>query len=175
MRLTACLSLALASACASSGSSLGTTRDVSVVGGGGLRLRQSDGAKVTPVAFPVERIWAVLPAIYDSLSIRLTDLDATKHLIGNSGMKVHKQLGKTALSTYLDCGNTQGFASADTYDVQMSVMTEVQPRADGTAAIATLVEAAARPMAFPGGFSKCTTREALEDRIVAMVQARLQR
>src|SRR6185369_5080988 len=100
-------------------------QDVTVTGMGFLRIRQSDGAKVTTVAYPVDRVWLVLPAVFDSLGIVLTDFDEKTHVIGNAGMKAHKALGKVSLGTYIDCGATQGFPSADSYDIQMSVMTQI--------------------------------------------------
>ena len=162
----------LLAGCASS-SSMGGTAETPVIGAGNLRIRQNDAAKVTRFSAPIARVWAVLPSVHDSLSIPLTDLDASKHVIGNSGMKAYKTLGKTSLARYLDCGKTQGFASAETYEIQLSVMTQVTPDGDGTT-MATLVEAAGRPLAFSGGFTKCTSTGALETRLADLARARLQ-
>jgi len=158
--------------CASSGS-MSSTAETPVIGAGSLRIRQNDAAKVTRFSSPVARVWAVLPSVHDSLSIPLTDLDASKHVIGNSGMKVYKTLGKTSLARYLDCGKTQGFPSAETYEIQLSVMTQVSPDGDGTT-IATLLEAAGRPIQFSGGFTKCTSTGELESRLADLTRARLQ-
>lgn len=140
--------------------------------GGVLRVR-SDGAKVSTLNYPLERVWRVLPSVFDSLGIPLTDLDPAQHSLGNSGMKVHKQLGKTSLVKFLDCGSGQGFPSAETYDIQMSVRTHVEPSADGGASVSTLVEAAGRPMAFAGEYVRCSTKGELESRIVDGVKAQL--
>jgi hypothetical protein len=164
--------LALLVGCASS-SSMSRTDETPVIGAGNLRIRQNDAAKVTRFSSPIARVWAVLPSVYDSLSIPLTDLDANKHVIGNSGMKAYKTLGKTSLTRYLDCGKTQGFPSAETYEIQLSVMTQVAPDGDGST-MSTLIEAAGRPLAFAGGFTKCTSTGALETRLADLTNARLQ-
>jgi len=176
MRFVRSLSLAALAACASaSPSTLSRTADVAVVGTTGLRIRQSDGAKVNTVPFPLARVWSVLPSVFDSLAIPLTDLDQAKRTLGNAGMKAHKTLGKVALSTYIDCGNTQGFPSADSYDIHLTVTTQVVAAQNGGTTIGTLLEAAGKPMAFPGAFTKCTTKEKLEDQIIAIVTAKLSR
>src|SRR5262245_57362336 len=171
-RLIALGCIALLAGCASS-SSMSSTTETPVIGAGNLRIRQNDAAKVTRFSSPITRVWAVLPSVHDSLSIPLTDLDANKHVIGNSGMKAYKTLGKTSLARYLDCGQTQGYPSAETYEIQLSVMTHVAPDGDGTT-MSTLVEAAGRPIQVSSGFTKCTSTGALETRLAELVRARVQ-
>jgi hypothetical protein len=176
MRFASVLTLIAIAGCASSSTpSMTRTTDIGVVGtGGGLRIRSNDGAKVSTLAYPLARVWALLPSVFDSLGIPLTDLDQKTHVIGNSGLKAHKTLGKTALSKLIDCGASQGFPSADTYDIHLSIITQLTANEDGTS-IGTMVEASGRPMAFPGGYSRCTTTEALENQIVDLVKAKLAR
>jgi hypothetical protein len=176
MRVTLALPLLLLAAGCASGAGVGGRPDQTVHladgAGGVLRLR-SDGAKVSTVDYPLERVWRVLPSVFDSLGIALTDLDPSQHQLGNAGMKAHKQLGKVSLTKYLDCGNAQGFPSAETYDIQLSVRTRAESNADGGTSISTLVEAAGRPMAFAGEYVRCTSKSELETRIVDGVKARL--
>lgn len=177
MRFASVLTLIAIAGCASSSTpSMTRSSDIGVVGtGGGLRIRSSDGATVNTLAFPLQRVWAVLPSVFDSLGIPLTDLDQKEHRIGNSGMKAHKTLGKTALSKLIDCGASQGFPSADTYDIHLSIITQISTNEAGMTSIGTLLEASGKPMAFPGGYSRCTTTEALENQIVDLVKAKLSR
>lgn len=163
-------------ACASStpGGAISTTHDVPI-SGSDVRIRPSDGLTVNVVPFPLDRVWAALPGVFDSLGIPINELDATRHVMGNSGFKAHKRLGKVALSKMIDCGSTQGFPSADEYDVHLSVLSQVEPDKAGPTSIATRVEAAARPMAFPGAYAKCSTKGTLEAAIVNAVTRRLER
>ncbi len=170
MRSSFLLPLALLAACASGGGNVplgGTEQTINLADGTGgvLRMRGSDGARVSTIAAPVDKVWRVLPVVFDSLGLALTDINPATHLIGNSGMKVHAKLGATALGKYIDCGSTQGFPSAESYDIQMSVKTQVEAASDGSTNIGTLVEAVGRPMAFAGEYVRCSTKGELEQRI----------
>ena len=177
MRRAAMLSLVALAGCASGGSpgsGSSAPQTLHVEGLGSLSIRPTDGARVTALPFSADRVWSVLPAVYDALGIPITELDQGKKFIGNSGMRVHKHLNKTPLTTFLDCGNAQGFPSAETYDISMSVATQVEAAKDGGALIGTLVQATGRPMAFAGATVKCTSKAELEMAIANAVKGKLQ-
>jgi hypothetical protein len=176
MRRIAALSLIGVAACATAnaGSSIPSAADVPI-GTGDMRLRSTEGPMVNAVAFPLDRVWRVLPAVFDSLSIPITDIDPAHHMIGNSGFKVTKRLGKVALSKYIDCGRTQNFPSADTYDVFLTLFTQVETDKSGATTVATKLDASARPMAFAGPYTKCISTELLENNILASIKAKLNR
>jgi hypothetical protein len=178
MRSPLFVPLALLAACASGGGNVplgGAEQTINLADGTGgvLRMRGSDGARVSSIAAPIDKVWRVLPAVFDSLGIALTDINPATHLMGNGGMKVHAKLGTTSLGKYIDCGNTQGFSSAESYDVQMSVKTQVEAAKDGGTTIGTLVEAVGRPMAFAGEYVRCSTKGELEQRIADGARAQL--
>jgi len=89
-------------------------------------------------------------------------------------LKANKRLRNVELSKLIDCGSTQGFPSADEYDVKLSVLTQVERHDKAATSIATRVEAEGRPMAFSGTYSRCTTTGKLETTIAAAVLRRLQ-
>jgi hypothetical protein len=151
-----------------------TQESVRVVGETGLNIRMSgsDGATTGTVAFTPEKVWSVLPAVYDSLGIPVATVDSKRYLLGNTGFKAYQKLGKTSLAKYIDCGKTQGFPSADSYDVYLQITTQVQPK-DAGSTISTLLEAAGRPMAISGDYIKCSSLGALESAILAGVRDRL--
>ena len=180
MRHIAMLSmLVLLSACASSGTAPGRapseTLRVIGAGGGAVTLTSNTNASVSSVPFPVEQVWRVLPAVYDSLGIPITTLDGAQRIVGNSGMKLRRQLGTVSLSRYIDCGSTQIGQNADSYEVQLTVMTTVQRDESGMAAVATTVEAMAKPITFAQNFSRCGSKGVLEKRVADAVVLRLQR
>lgn len=155
------------------------SESVRVVGGsdggmGSMRISGSDGASRVTVAFPLDAVWSILPAVYDSLGIPVSTIDPNRRVIGNPGFKAHKRLGSTSLGRYIDCGRTQGFPSADSYDVYLNITTHVQsgPTQSSTV-MSTLLEAAARPMAFSGEYTKCSTLGALESAINDAVRKKL--
>lgn len=139
-----------------------------------MRVAASEGAARVTVAFPIDAVWSILPAIYDSLGIPVSAIDPNQRIIGNPGFKAHKKLGTTSLARYIDCGRTQGFPSADSYDIHLSITTQVQSGpTQSSAAISTLLEAAGRPMAFSGEYTRCSSLGALESAINDAVRKKL--
>jgi len=178
MRVVFAAAVLAVMACARSthpGSSTPTSESVRVVGdaaGGSIRMASSDNVTTATVPFAPDKVWTVLSMVYDSLGVPIETVDSRRMLLGNTGFKVRQRLGKTALSKLIDCGKTQGFPSADTYDVHLNVTTLVQAK-DGGSTLSTQVESAARPMAFAGEYVRCSSLGTLEAAIVAGVRNRL--
>jgi hypothetical protein len=126
------------------------------------------------VPFAIDPVWAALRMVYDSLGIAVATFDPKNHLIGNPTVKLRRRLGNTSLSKYIDCGNTQGAPSADTYEVILSVLTTARSDKEGTTVLTT-VEAQGRPITLSGDYTRCSTTSALEAKIVGMVNAALKR
>jgi len=174
MRSSVALSLVVLVGCASShrGAAIQGAPEVPI-GSSSFRIRSPNGPAVKVVAFPLEQVWRVLPAVFDSLGIPITDVDAPQHVIGSSGFKARKRLKNVPLSKFVDCGSTQGFPSADDYDLKISVLTQVEPDASGGTSIATQVEAEGRPPAFSGAYSRCHSTGQLEAAISSAAAQRL--
>jgi hypothetical protein len=77
----------------------------------------------------------------------------------------------------IDCGTTQGGPSADSYDIRLSVLTQVSPAegGGGGSTIVTTVDAMGRPVAFSGEYVRCTSTGSLETRIADAIQAQLRK
>jgi hypothetical protein len=175
MRIPAFLCLVALAACGSTVASSGQgdqTIGLDAAGGSNMRLLASDGPHVEAVKGSREEVFRMLPAIYDTLGIKVTDLNPEQYFIGNSAFKVRRMMGNVMLTRYLDCGSAQGFPSAETYDIQMSIRTTVTASPSGGSSLATLVEAVGRPVAFAGEYVRCSTKGALEKAIADAVKAR---
>jgi hypothetical protein len=179
MRLRLFSLIALA-ACASGGSSTTSTRPetVRVVAGSGTATGQfnmtaSNAASVSKVSFPIDRVWRLMPAVYDSLKIPLTTLDGAKHLVGNEGMKIRQRLGGVPLSRYIDCGQAQIGPSADSYDVFLAVTTTVRSVSATETEVATIVESQAKPITYAQEYSRCSTKGTIETTIASILAAKL--
>jgi hypothetical protein len=178
MRRLAISSLALLAACASGGASASSPdqQTIRVSGSSGsstFNLRNNTSVDVARVAYPIDKVWRVMPAVFDSLKIPLTTADGSKHTIGNDGMKVRSKLGGVALSKYIDCGQAQIGPSADTYDVFLTVLTTVRAVSTTETELQTTVESAARPITFNQEYSRCSTKGKLETTISDIVSAKL--
>ena len=175
MRPSALLSAVVIAACASGNSGPAESphpqSTVTRAGGSDLRTGASDGPHTTTVSFPVDSVFKALPAIYASLGLPLTVMDPRQHTLGNQGMKIRQKLAKVPLSRYIDCGSTQGMASADSYEVILSVVTHVRAAEPAGSDIATTVNASAKPMQFAQDYAKCGTTGALENRIYELIKA----
>ncbi|HEX6308603.1 MAG TPA: hypothetical protein VFZ69_10475 [Longimicrobiales bacterium] len=171
-------SIVIATACAS-GSAPSAARTgggtVRVVGGGegGPQITTTavGDARVGTVTRPRDQVWAALPDVYRSLGIEVAQRDSRTGVIGNAGFKARRRLGSVPISRYLDCGTAQGGRSADTYEVHLSVLTEVRPATPGNTTVSTMIEATARPVSFAGDPVRCVTNGELENRIFVALLA----
>ena len=174
--LIAAVSLIVVAGCASSSAlpERSDVRTIEVQGvAGKLATRSSSSAIVTSVTAPLEQVWRMLPALFDSLAVPVALIEPANHVIGNEGFKIRQRLGRASLSRYMDCGTTQIGPNADSYDVYLTVLVQLQPGANGTTSIATSFESLARPIAFSQEYSRCSTKGLFETSLVALVKARL--
>ena len=171
MRSLATLSVALMLAgCASNQSTreVPTQQSVHVstsTGTGALTVVSSSGPNVTTMRATMDELWRGLPKVYDSLSIPLTVIDERTRVIGNEGFKIRRRLGKTPLSRYLECGQSQMAPNADEYEITLSVTTRLAAVDSQETKVTTMVEASAKGLQFAGQAARCTSRGALEARL----------
>jgi len=173
MHRTVVLALVVVCGCASSGSSASRTQTLSVEGAGSLRVNAGAEAVVKPIAYPMDRVWRVLPAVFDSLGIPVTRLDAASHTIANEGAKGRVKLKGVYFSNYIDCGATQIGQNADSYDIFFTLTTQVKSTGPNSATVSTLFDAASKPVTFNQDYSRCSSKGILEDKIAALVRAKL--
>ena len=165
----------LAAACASRGPTVSSTTETIRIGGVGaqptttLSTVSSTIPGATRVTAPIDRVWSVLPAVLDSLGIPVDRLDNATRVIGTDGHRLRRRLGGVSLSRYLDCGQAQGGPSAETYEVNLVVLTELQAAEAGATMAITVVKATARPVNFAGEYSPCSTTGELEARIGRLI------
>lgn len=178
MRVLPLVSLALvACASASPGTSPRPASETVRVMTGGvgttLTMSGSDGVSVRTVAAPLDQVWRLLPGVLDTLGIPINVVDPAKHTIGNSGFNTRKALRSVSLSRYIDCGNSTGIGpNADTYQVNLEFLVDVQPVDAGTSIRMTL-QAMGKPINFAQDYSACSSKGALETRLVEIVSARI--
>ena len=180
MRRVVPVALLVLAACSSSrpGEALpgqAQTAAVRDASGSNLRINSGDGVAMSSVASPIDAVWKSLPAVFDSLGIPVNTVDPKLKAFGNSGFKLTKKLGKTPLSQYLDCGQAQAFPSADTYEVYLVTMVQLQASEPGATAVATSVQASAKPLTVRGDYMRCSSKGELEKRIVDRLRAETKR
>lgn len=125
------------------------------------------------VPFTMDRTLPAVRSAYDSLSLPVATFDAATHTVATTTLRLRRRLGETVLSKYINCGNTQGGQSADSYEIQLSVQTVLHAADAGTTSVLSTVTAQGRPITLSGEYSGCTSTGNLERAIAAIVAARL--
>ena len=183
MRRVTVIACATLLGCASSSTTTGGAaplESIRISGGAGLPTTTVDthptnAASTTLVGFSLDRVWIALRVAYDSLAIPVSIVDAPSHTIGNGSMRIRRMLGNVKMSKYVNCGDTQGGPSADTYELVLSVVTRAEAAESGTTRLVTSVDAQGRPLTISSEYARCTSTGGLETRIAQIVTAQLNR
>lgn len=160
-----CAACATANSSASSGSE--TVRVSSLAGGMTAEIHPSDQLRGGDIPAPIDRTWAAMRAVYDSLNLPVASVDPSAHVIESPNLRLRRRLGDTPLNKYLRCGDTQGGQSVDTYEIQMSVRTSLKEH-NGATTIMTSVSAEGRPITISADYTRCTSTGNLESRVVSL-------
>lgn len=119
-------------------------------------------------------VWPAVQAVYADLRIPLTEIDAGRLTVRNSGLKVRRTLAGERMPRWLSCGGSNSMPNAETYDIHATISTQVVPDRDGNGAdIVTLFEAMAAPVQFSGSPVACASTMELERRIHTLVGQKL--
>jgi hypothetical protein len=121
----------------------------------------------------VDDVWAALRATYEELGIPVTTLDLPTRTLGNGELKVRRRLGTTPLTTYIDCGDTQGGRSAETYEVMLSIYSQIQSAGPNTNRVRSSFQAMARPVSISSDYRRCQSTGALEKRFGELLRKHL--
>jgi len=180
MRRLFILSMASALACAGTNptpASGPVEQHVIVVGSGTvpLNVTVTSGLQTQDFAYPIDRVWKVLPAVFDSVSVPVSLLDPQTHTIGNTGFRIRGKLGKVGLARYIDCGTTQVGPNAESYDVNLAFTASLSATSGGATGMTLNLEASAKPLAFAQDPVHCSTKGNLEQRVNELTAALLSR
>jgi hypothetical protein len=154
------------------------TRTIGAPGttGGSISISTNTvGPDVAALPYPMEKVWSALPIVMDSLKVPIAKVDPTSRIIGNESFKIRQRMGKTALSRYFDCGATQIGQNADSYDVLMTVLAQLESTGPASTRISTTVQAMAKPITFNQEYASCSSKGELETKLLGFLRAELQR
>jgi type IV pilus biogenesis protein CpaD/CtpE len=132
------------------------------------------GMRPVEIHGTADNVFRVLPEAYRTLGMEVVTSDPPNRTAGNTQIRVRRNLGRQALSTYLDCG-TSGLSgpAADAFPIRLSVVSTVTP--SGTTSQLRTVVRAAYVTAEQSGTTPCNTTGALESAIARAVQLQLVR
>lgn len=143
--------------------------------GGGYEVRISDSSGPSQVTLQadVDAAWAGLMQAYQELGIPVTTIDTHQRVLGNQKFEARRRLAGQQISTFLDCGSNLTRTIADTYRVELAVLSRLEPQAGGGSILQSRVTATARsPEGASGNPINCGSTGRLEGRIAQLVQQR---
>jgi hypothetical protein len=122
---------------------------------------------------PVDRVWAVLPAVYAELGLE-GGADGARRTMNGTG-SISRRFQGQAAARFFDCGQGQfGTLLANTSTIRVSISTTVNPTDNGGSRVDSQVEARARSTDGANSLaSQCRTEGLLESMIVERVRAKL--
>lgn len=125
------------------------------------------------VEAPVDRVWAVLPAVYQELGLD-AGADASRRTVTGGATFTRRFQGESA-TRFFDCGQGQfGSQIAANYTIRMTVSTTVNPGTSGGARLDSMIEAFARNTDGANAVAaQCRTEGRLEQLISDRVRAKL--
>lgn len=125
-------------------------------------------AAVHTIATSPQRVWTHLPDVYAELGIPVEVINSDSREIGNRRLVVRRTLAGNPLSASLDCGTVVGVPVANTYRIELSVLTSLRPGASGSTELHTRLEGKAFDPGSSSGAVPCQTTGRLEQRIAGM-------
>ncbi len=130
-------------------------------------------AATTRVNVSADKVFAALPATYETLGIPVTTMVSKDRMLGNLELKARARLGSLPTRRLFDCGTQLGEPNSDSYQLTLSISSEVKDHADGSSTLATLIQGSGRPVSFNGADVRCTSLGELEKRIATLVQVKI--
>ncbi|MEO8944983.1 MAG: hypothetical protein ABI338_00690 [Gemmatimonadaceae bacterium] len=174
MKSFALISVFVVTACASSGSTSGSSQDPTLkhipYGDTDLGTYGVPGSPVTwsDVHAPVLTTWQYLPIAYSRLGLTITRYDSAAHVIEGTRERSGADFGGTSLGKLLNCGEVAGVPNVTRYEVTLQVRTTLRG-SDTSSVIANQVSASARPGELSGDTVPCMVNNGIGERIATTV------
>ncbi|HEV8411513.1 MAG TPA: hypothetical protein VGQ30_13455 [Gemmatimonadaceae bacterium] len=143
-----------------------TTNLVAVGGTTSLASTMQFTAIPTAVAVKPDSAYALLELAYKRLDIPIGRFDAATRSVTNEALKVRRRIGGLAMQAVVDCGEKLGVANAETWDIDMNVLSFVVDDGRGGSRVSTRIQALGHdPIVAGRDYSPCSTKGALEAKI----------
>lgn len=139
------------------------------------RLTGDDAASVVEFDAPVEKVWDVMLAAYQSAGVEVGTLDSRTRTVGNRALTITRRLGQTSITEYVRCAQSgSGVMSVTTYRVQLSVLSTLKPGANGGTRMETTLSATGTPAEGASRSSApCPSTGRLEQKLAEAVKGAL--
>ena len=129
-----------------------------------LQLTQDLEYITKEIPVDVTLAWGVLPGVYQEIGIPVATTDPSKMMVANPGFEVQRIAG-SRMNRFLDCGTSRTGPMANSYQVTLTVSTELTEVAEGQTEVKSLVTGQAINRSTAGYPISCSSRETLEELI----------
>lgn len=119
---------------------------------------------------PIETAYRRLLATYDVLGLEANTFSERDWFVGARNLTLRRRLGDRRLSSLLNCGSGMTGPNADSYEISLSIVSQLRPAGTAATQLSTRIEASARPMGVSGTTVHCSTTGRLETEISESVQ-----
>ncbi|MBB4637378.1 hypothetical protein [Longimicrobium terrae] len=127
------------------------------------------------IAAPVDRVWAVLPAVYQELGLQAT-ADAPRRTVAVRGAVISRRFQGRSATQFFDCGSGQfGAEIAAQNEIRMDLQSTVQPGSTAaTSRLETGLRASARGATGANALmAVCHTKQTMEALVAERVRQKL--
>ncbi len=124
----------------------GAPTSVVTTGSGSIVQIEEDAELEAPVDHAPDRVWALIPTIFQQLGLGGGVLDETRRIYGNNRVSANRIAGQSP-QAFVRCANeASGMGSTMRYRIQMAIRTAVTDGPDGGSKLNTSVTAQASPV-----------------------------
>jgi hypothetical protein len=143
-------------------------------GSGDVVQLEGDAELASPLNYAAERVWTILPTVFDELNLGGGVLDNTRRIYGNDRLSVSRIAGQNP-QTFVRCPNeATGMGSTMRYRVVLGIRTAVTPTTQGNSTLNTAITAQASPVdGSTAAKLDCVSNGKLEREIRRAVAAKL--
>jgi hypothetical protein len=140
--------------------------------GASVANQNTSAASKAVIAVPIDKAWQALAKAYALIPIPTTEVDAASHRLGNSAFKVRRKLGNIQLRNALDCGGDDSNPNADSYEITLSVRSQMSVDPSGGTMLQSFVEGVGKnQLTNSSNQVPCYSSGAIETRILDLVKS----
>ena len=124
----------------------GAPTTVVSTGSGTVVQIEDDPELAMPLRHAPDRVWTILPTVFQEFGLGGGVLDETRRLYGNDRVSASRIAGQSA-QTFVRCANeASGMGSTMRYRVQLAIRTAVTEGPEGSSKLNTAITAQASPV-----------------------------
>jgi len=152
----------IVSACATGNGASETSVEPETTGG---RRMATYTAIATPVSVAPDSAYQLLIRVYATLQLPMVSVDS-KLTVGNDDLRVRRQIAGIPMEKVVECGEKLGTPNAETWDIDMNLLSYVKADPNGGSQVLTRIQASGnRPEGPRSRQTACSTTGALEKKI----------